>query len=250
MVGCVGADIFGRQLKQALGDAGVDHTHVAVEASVSSGAALIAVGDSAENMIIVIPGANGQVGAEALEKLPGLLAQARVLLLQLEIPMATVVAAAKIASQHGVQVILDPAPARMLPEALYPWLDIVTPNETEAELLVGFPIDSKTAAAEAALVLQRRGAKNVILKMGRRGAYALTDSQALLYAPFPVTALDTVAAGDAFNGALAVALSENKPLAEAIRWGMAGGALAVTRAGAQAAMPARSELLTMLGRTA
>jgi len=246
MVGRVGGDAFGKELKDELGNAGVDHENVVVDTNTSSGVALIAVEDSAENFIIVIPGANGQVGKQELERLEGVLTQSEVLLLQLEIPLEMVIAAAKLAKDKGVKVILDPAPAQALPEEIYPFLEIITPNETEAELLVGFPIKTKVDAARAAKHLKGCGVQNVIIKMGSRGAFALMNDQEAFYEPFLVTAVDTVAAGDAFNGALAVALSEGLPINEAIRWGMAGGALSVTNEGAQPAMPERKELITFL----
>ncbi len=246
MVGRVGSDVFGKELKDGLGTSGVDHQNVAVDKNTSSGVALIAVEDSAENMIIVIPGANGQVGDQDLHRLKGVLDQSKILLLQLEIPLELVITAAKIAKEKDVKVILDPAPAQALPEEIYPFLDIITPNETETEKLVGFPIRTKEDAAQAAKDLKDRGVQNVIVKMGSRGAFAYINDQEYFYEPFQVTAVDTVAAGDAFNGALAVALSEGLPIEEAIRWGMACGALSVTKEGAQPAMPKRDELKTFL----
>ena len=160
--------------------------------------------------------------------------------------MEMVVSAARIAKEKELRVILDPAPAQTLPEEIYPLLDIITPNETETELLVGFPIQTKEDAAKAAKILKGRGVSHVIIKMGSRGAYALMDDQEKFFKPFQVTSVDTVAAGDAFNGALAVALSENLPVEKAIQWGMAGGALSVTKEGAQPAMPERNELKALL----
>lgn len=155
-------------------------------------------------------------------------------------------AAAKLAKENNVKVILDPAPAQMLPEEIYPLLDIITPNETETELLVSFSLETKEDAAKAAKILMGRGASNVIIKMGSRGAFALMGDQEESFEPYQVTTVDTVAAGDAFNGALAVALSENLPVEKAIQWGMAGGALSVTKEGAQPAMPERKELKELL----
>ena len=247
MVGRVGGDVFGKRLKDELGNAGVDHENIVVDKNTSSGVALIAVEDSAENFIIVIPGANGQVGKQDLQRLNGILTQSKVLLLQLEIPLEMVIAAAKLAKDKGVKVILDPAPVQTLPEEIYPLLDYITPNETEAELLVGFPIKTKQDSIRAAKILRAHGVQNVIIKMGSRGAFALTGDDQGFYDPFQVTAVDTVAAGDAFNGSLAVALSESRSIEEALRWGMAGGALSVTKEGAQPAMPERKELLAFLG---
>ena len=242
MVGRVGGDVFGKNLKDELEKAGVDHQNVVVDSDTSSGVALIAVEDSSENFIIVIPGANGQIDEQDLKRLETVLTKSEVLLLQLEIPLEMVMAAAKLAKEKNVKVILDPAPAQVLPEEIYPLLDIITPNETETELLVGFPLETKEDVAKAAKILKGRGVSHVIIKMGSRGAYALMDDQEEFFKPFQVTPVDTVAAGDAFNGALAVALSENLPVEKAIQWGMAGGALSVTKEGAQPAMPERKEL--------
>ena len=246
MVGRVGGDEFGEKLKDELEKAGVDHENVVVDTMTSSGVALIAVEDSAENTIIVIPGANGQFDDQDLKRLEAVLTKSEVLLLQLEIPLEMVMAAAKIAKENNVKVILDPAPAQILPEEIYPLLDIITPNETETELLVGFPLETKEDAAKAAKILMGRGASNVIIKMGSRGAFALMGDQEESFEPYQVTTVDTVAAGDAFNGALAVALSENLPVEKAIQWGMAGGALSVTKEGAQPAMPERNEIKELL----
>lgn len=246
MVGRVGDDEFGENLKEELEKAGVDHENVIVDTNTSSGVALIAVEDSAENFIIVIPGANGKVDDQDLKRLNAVLTRSEVLLLQLEIPLEMVGAAAKLAKENNVQVILDPAPAQVLSEEIYPLLDIITPNEIETELLVGFPLETKEDAAKAAKILRDRGASNVIIKMGSRGAFALMGDQEEFFKPYQVATVDTVAAGDAFNGALAVALSEHLPVEKAIQWGMAGGALSVTKKGAQSAMPERNELNELL----
>lgn len=246
MVGCVGGDVFGMRLKDELGKAGVDHTNVAIDQEISSGVALIAVEDSAENFIIVIPGANGKVGKQDLKRLEKILDQVGVLLLQLEIPLRMVVAAAKLAQGKGVKVILDPAPALTLPNEIYPLLDFITPNEIEAEMLVGFPINTIDDATKAANILRARGVRNVIIKMGGRGAYALLDDQNAFFEAFQVAAVDTVAAGDAFNGALAVGLNEKLPIEEAVLWGLAGGALSITKEGAQPSMAERDEILKLI----
>lgn len=248
MVGRVGQDVFAAALRQSLADAGVD-TAAVVEAPGPSGVAAIAVDDAAENTIVVVPGANGLVGAEDVARLDAALGGASVLLLQLEVSLDAVVAAARAARRYGATVVLDPAPARVLPPELYHLVDIITPNETEAAILLGLPpgveLDYERAAAE----LLARGVSRAVIKLGGRGAYAADASGGALHPAFPVTPVDTVAAGDAFNGALAAALSEGRPFAEALRWGLAAGAIAVTRPGAQAAMPSRAELLSLLETT-
>ena len=246
MIGRVGSDVFGGTLKAELEAAGVDHTNVEVDAQVSSGVALIAVEESAENMIIVVPGANGQVNENDLPRLESALERSKILLLQLEIPIEMVISAARIAKEKGVKVILDPAPAKALPEEIYSLIDIITPNESEAASLVGFPVENQEDASRAVRELEERGVGQAIIKMGSKGAFTIIDGNEKFFEAFPVTAVDTVAAGDAFNGALAVALSEGKLIQEAIQWGMAGGALSVTKEGAQPAMPERNELLAIL----
>lgn len=246
MIGRVGDDVFGQALLDSLQSNGVQTDGIQIDHSTSSGVAAIAVDDAGENNIIVVPGANGQVNTADLERLAAVLPQAAVLLLQLEIPLEMVEAAAQLAHEHGVTVLLDPAPAQPLPDTLYPLIDILTPNETEAATLVGFAVDGQEAAHTAAQRLFDKGVKKVIIKRGRHGAYSF-DGQTVLEQPaFPVTAVDTVAAGDAFNGSLAAALAEGLPFATALQWGCAGGAIAVTRAGAQPAMPKRDELSALL----
>ncbi len=250
MVGRVGDDPFGVELRAALRSAGVDDSGVAVTTG-ASGIAQIAVDGTGQNTIIVVPGANGAVGAEDVARLDAALPGAKALLLQLEVPLHAVAEAARAARHHGVPVILDPAPAPStgLPDALYRLADILTPNESEAEALVGFALESDEDMRRAAERLRARSGGAVLLKRGARGGLLLDDSGELWLPPFHVTVVDTVAAGDACNAGLAVALAEGRPLAEAARWGMAAGAVAVTRPGAQAAMPTREELLALLGES-
>jgi len=248
MIGRVGDDLFGETLLGSLASSGVDASLVAVDANAASGVALIAVDDEAENNIIIVPGANGTIGEKDLPWLEMALDNVGLLLMQLEIPLNMVVAAAEIARQKKVTTILDPAPARQLPEDLYPLVDILTPNETEAAQLVGFPVRTRDQVERAAQTLLARGVKQAIIKLGTQGVYALNNRGGKFYPAIPVTAIDTVAAGDAFNGALAVALSEGRTFEEAVQWGLAGGALAVTKEGAQEAMPDRSELSKLLGK--
>jgi len=251
MIGRVGDDVFGPALRDGLQGYGVKVTDVLVQPGAPSGVALIAVGDAAENHIIVVPGANGAVGADDLARLEAALDQATsgpvcLVLLQLEVPLETVIAAARLARQRGVTVLLDPAPARPLPSELYAVTDILTPNESEAALLVGFPVDSQETVARAALVLLERGARHVIVKLGSKGAFWTDGASSEFFPAFRVEAVDTVAAGDAFNGGLATALHEGRPLREAIRWGLAVGALSVTQSGAQPSMPDRASVLRLL----
>lgn len=246
MVGRVGDDLFGEQLRASLRAAGVLDDDVLTTPG-PSGVALIAVDDAAENTIVIVPGANGAVGSDDMPRLEQALNGARVLLLQLETPLATVVAAARAARARGITVLLDPAPALPLPDELYALADILTPNESEAATLTGIPVHDEQSAAAAARALLARGVRTVIIKLGARGALTADANGARLWPAFTVTPVDTVAAGDAFNGGLAVALSEGRSFEEAIRWGLAAGALSVTKPGAQPSMPERKELLALLG---
>lgn len=247
MVGRVGADAFGPELRQNLNAVGVDTAPVFTDATVSSGVAIIAVDDQAQNNIIIIPGANGRVGAEDVQRLEQNLSGAKALLLQLEVPLQAVTAAAQLARQHGVTVILDPAPARDLPAELYAVVDVLTPNEVEAAQLVGFAVKTPADADRAAVALLARGIKTAIIKMGAQGVfYAQASGEKGFVPAFKVEAIDTVAAGDAFNGGLAAALVEGQPLTTALRWGAAAGALSATKRGAQPSMPDRAEFEAFL----
>lgn len=245
MVGRVGDDAFGSTLLAGLSGLGVDVRSV-IPTPGPSGVALILVADSGENSIVVVPGANGRVGAADLDRLDEALAGAQTLLLQLEVPLQAVVEAARRAHAHGVRVILDPAPAYPLTEELYRLVDVLTPNEVECSALVGFPVHDLPFAEHAANVLVERGVRQVVIKLGARGAYLHDGKGGELVPGFPVDALDTTAAGDAFNGALAVALGSGRSLREAVRFANAAGAISATRQGAQPSMPARREVEDLL----
>ena len=247
MIGRVGDDVFGATLRQNLREYGVDDAGISVSAG-PSGVAVIAVDDAAENTIVIVAGANGTIGADDLASLERALAGAKVLLLQLEVPIDAVLAAAQAARRRGVTVILDPAPARQLPAELYAASDIITPNETEAAMLVGFAVQDQQSAERAGQVLLDRGVRAAIIKMGSKGVYWIDGARGGFAPAFPVVPLDTVAAGDAFNGGLAAALNAGLPLEQALRWGLAAGALSVTKSGAQQSMPSRQELEQLLDR--
>jgi len=174
------------------------------------------------------------------------MAQAKVVLLQLEIPAQISLEGAKAARQKGLRVIFDPAPATYMPEEAYEYIDFLTPNETETETLTGILPEDDQGAASAAEVLKAKGVGTVIIKMGAKGVFYDGQHGSGFVPAFKVNAIDTVAAGDAFNAGLAVALSEGKDIAEAVRWGAAAGAIATTRKGAYPAMPYREELLKLL----
>ncbi|MEH2366292.1 ribokinase [Nostoc sp.] len=240
IVGRVGADDFGKELVNNLQTSGVQTDNIFVDKTVSSGVAIITVSQTGENQIVVIPGANGRVNQEDVERLFHLLPKATALLLQLEIPITAVIAAAKAAKSANIKVIFDPAPAQSnLPNELYPLVDIITPNEVEAAQLVGFSVNGEEQAAKAAAVLLQRGVKCAIVKLGAKGVFCATTEEKFFVPAFSVHTVDTVAAGDAFNGGLAAALFEGLSLHQAVVWGAAAGALTATKPGAQTSLPDR-----------
>jgi ribokinase len=248
MIGRVGGDIFGADLLDSLSSNGVDVSHVLRDEEHSSGLAIINVGPSGQNWIIIVPGANGANGRREMETVQESLEEASALLMQFEIPMEVSLEAARLASARSVPVILDPAPARPIPTDLYRYVDYLTPNEMEAAAIVGFPVEDALSADRAAQELLGRGIGCVVIKMGSQGAFYATQDVSEFLPAFQVEAVDTVAAGDAFNAGLAVAISAGRGLRDAVRWGMAAGAIAVTRPGAQQAMPTRHEVEEFLRR--
>jgi ribokinase len=241
IIGRVGNDKFAEELLRSLQSYGLSTDNVLIDESTHSGVAIIAVDETGQNNIIVIPGANNNVGEVDIERLKKVLPGATSLLLQLEISLEFVLKAAKVAREAGVRVILDPAPAcSNFPIELYRFIDIITPNEVEAGQLVGFAVNDTETAIMAAKQLQQRGVENVIVKLGDRGAVAVTADESFFVPAFAVRAIDTVAAGDAFNGGLAAALDGGRSLWEAVVWGCAAGALCATKVGAQVAMPDRT----------
>ena len=250
LVGRVGGDAFGQTLLQGLQDSGVGCDRVTIDPSTHSGVALITVDAASENSIVVIPGANGKVDRSDIDRLQAVLNAdpiPKVLLLQLEIPLPMVIAAAETAQAAGVTVILDPAPARSdLPDALYPLIDIITPNQVEAGQLAGFPVSDFESARAAAIVLRQRGIRTVIVKLGKQGALCLSEAETYQIPSFPVQAIDTVAAGDAFNGGLAAAIATGMAFRQATTQAAAVAALSVTRAGAQPSLPTKAELAAFL----
>lgn len=252
MIGRVGNDAMGQTLRSHLQAEKIDVTSVSTSPRLSSGTALIAVSPQ-NNQIIVNAGANSEVDDEALEALMPYFKTARVLLLQFEVPLVTVEKAAALAHTAGLTVIVDPAPAQgPLPKDVYEYISILTPNQTEAAVLTGRAVDDVQGAIAAAERLQQQGTKAVIVKMGAMGCVCATALGSFAVPVFSVAAVDTVAAGDAFNGGLAAALCQlnlrkQEPitpdmLKEAINYATAVAAIAVTRRGAQAAMPTATEV--------
>ena len=248
MVGRVGDDDFGRTLLNRMQAAGVDMRGVALDPSNSTGVAVIMVDGEGQNLIAEVYGANRASDESQLEAAKLAMEGADALMLQLETPPEVSLAAARHARSLGVRVVWDPAPAAEMPEEGYALADFLTPNETEAAELTGIRVTDVRSAEAAAEALLARGAGAAIVKMGYQGVFGAAGSERHYVPPFNVDAVDSVAAGDAFAGGLAVALSEGGGLHDALRFGAAAGALAVTKAGAQDAMPYRREVEDMLRR--
>lgn len=238
----MGDDIYRRKLIESLSRDGVGTEFVYTERSVSTGVAMILVEESGQNEITVVSGTNMLLLPADLEDHPRPFQRARVVLLQLEIPLETVTKALELAKKAGALAILNPAPARELPLSLYRFVDVLTPNETECELLTGIRVFDEASAEEAAGRLLRKGTKNVVVTMGKKGALRVNSSGSHFFDALRVEAVDTTAAGDAFNGALAVSLGGGKTLDEAIRFANSVAAFSVTRKGAQTSMPTLKEL--------
>jgi len=248
MIGRVGQDLFADHLKTSLAGAGVDVSAVHDSRSSPTGVALISVDAKAQNQIVVASGANNDLRAADVEAMRRVLRGAAVALFQLENPRETVFAALALAREEGATTILDPAPAQPLPRDLLERVDILTPNEAEALMLLGRPAgririeDAPDLAAEVAAL----GCRRVILKLGDRGAYLHAAGETIHSPAFDVDARDATAAGDTFNAALAVALAEGAPMPHALRFANAAAAISVTRMGAQSSAPSRMEVDRLL----
>jgi ribokinase len=244
MVGRVGDDDRGRLLVSSLRAAGVDTNATRKDEGSPTGVALITIDASGQNQIVIVPGANGLLSPEDVEGERELIATAGLLLLQLEVPLATVEAAARIGREGGAVVVLDPAPARVECLKLLPLVDYVTPNETELASLVGEPgrrLGSDEARALARALLGW-GPRRVVAKLGAEGAFRVSAEGERAWPGLSVTAVDTTAAGDVWNGAFATALAEGASEDEAGEFANAAAAISVTRAGAQPSMPGRAEV--------
>jgi ribokinase len=241
LIARVGEDMFGERAVEGLVQHGINVEHIRYD-KCPSGVALIFVAKDGENSIAVASGANAKLSPADVRKAKSKFVAANVVLMQLETPLDTVQTATDLANARGALVILNPAPAQPLPEKLLKKVAILTPNETEAELLTGVKVASDASCVRAADILLRKGVQTVVITLGSRGAF-VSNAMSKQHVPgFPAKPVDTTAAGDTFNGALAVALAEGKPLVDAVRFANAAGAISVTRMGAQPSAPSRKEI--------
>ncbi len=242
-IGKIGDDIFGKQSSQLFDEEGVDTGGILSDIDSPSGIALITVDESGENSIVVAPGANAHLEPADVETVLDKYPEGKILLIQLEIPMRTVEFAARIARHKGMQVVLNPAPANELVPSIFGLIDIITPNVNEAEMLSGIRITDIPSARQAAESIHAQGVKHVVITLGKKGA-ALLEGGVFYHIPAPeVETIDTTAAGDVFNGALAVALAEGKGMTDAVSFACRAASIAVTKLGAQASIPFRNEVL-------
>ncbi|MFE8101112.1 ribokinase [Brenneria goodwinii] len=241
-IACVGDDDIGARIRQQLSEDRIDVSAVEAVPGQTTGVALIFVNGEAENMIAINAGANAAVTPDYLRRHQQLIIDASALLVQLESPLETVAAAAKVAHEHHTAVILNPAPACELPDDLLSLVDIITPNETEAQRLTGIAVRTEEDAARASRVLHDKGIATVLITLGSRGVWLSEEGNGQRIPGYPVQAVDTIAAGDTFNGALVTALLENQPMSAAVKFAHAAAAIAVTRPGAQPSVPWREEI--------
>jgi ribokinase len=246
LVARVGRDRRGDELLRGLAAEGVDLRHVAHDPDAPTGAAIIMVDRKGEKSILVAPGANGRMGAADVDAAAGMIQAARVVLCQLEIPLETVLTACRLARAAGARVVLDPAPARPVPDELLRLLDVIRPNASEAETLTGVKVRDRKSARRAADVLLGRGVGAVAVQAGDEGDLLVWGEGECWLPRFPVKSVDATGAGDAFAAGLAVMLAEGRPLNEAGPFASAAAALATTAVGAQSALPRRDAVLRLL----
>lgn len=247
MLGCVGDDAYGTQLREALLAEGIDCQGVTQVAGVSTGIASILVDQHSQNAIVIVEGGNGQLLPASVERFDALLAGAKVVVCQLEVPAPTVLHGLRRARELGCTVILNPAPASgPLPGEWYPLIDYLIPNESEAQALTGLSVDSPATADAATRVLLAAGARNVIVTLGEQGVLLASTASSQHLPAHAVQAVDTTAAGDTFVGALAVALAQGQSQAQAVRFAQAAAAVSVTRAGAQPSIPSLDDVQRLL----
>ncbi|MEP7374318.1 MAG: ribokinase [Chitinophagaceae bacterium] len=237
----VGNDIFGKQTIEGLKKENINTDYVFVDEETPSGTALIMVNEEGENCIVVAPGANAKLLPGDIGQIRSI-ADAEIILMQLEIPMETIEAVAKLVKMNQQKLIINPAPAQPLSDELLNGLFLLTPNETEAFLLTGIKVDNETTASEAANIFLSKGVQNVIITLGKQGAYFQNNNIELKVDAPLVQAMDTTAAGDTFSGALTVAIMEKMEWKDAIQFAVRAASISVTRMGAQASVPYRNEI--------
>lgn len=245
-IGCVGSDVIGETMKNAFSQEGIDTTNIHSISQEMTGMAFIQVAQSGENSIVLARGANAHLDEKLVQHSEAKIAQSNYLLMQLETPISGVELAAQIAKKNGVKVVLNPAPAQILSDELLSLIDIITPNETEAEILTGVAVTDEQSAVKAASVFHDKGIQTVMITLGAKGVFVSRKGKSRIIKGFCVQAIDTTAAGDTFNGGFVTALLEEKAFDEAIRFGQAAAAISVTKKGAQSSIPTRQETLEFL----
>ncbi|WP_412497622.1 ribokinase [Vibrio furnissii] len=241
-IACVGDDSFGINIRESFKLDGMNIRGVKMQPNCPTGIAMIQVSDSGENSICISAEANAKLTAEAIDPDLQHIRDAKYLLMQLETPLDGIVKAAQVAKEARTNVILNPAPARELPDVLLSCVDVITPNETEAEVLTGITVTDDASAQLAADALHRKGIEIVMITLGAKGVWLSQNGRGTLIPGFRVQATDTTAAGDTFNGALVTGLLEEMPLESAIKFAHAAAAISVTRFGAQTSIPNREEV--------
>ena len=245
-ISCIGSDSIGETMKNVFVKEGIDTTYINTVPQEMTGMAFIQVAKSSENCIVLASGANAHLGEMVVRQSEAQIAQSDCLLMQLETPLYGVELAAQIAKKNGVQVVLNPAPAQILSDELLSLIDIITPNETEAEILTGVAVTDEQSAVKAASVFHDKGIETVMITLGAKGVFVSRKGKSRIIKGFCVQAIDTTAAGDTFNGGFVTALLEEKSFDEAIRFGQAAAAISVTKKGAQSSIPTRQETLDFL----
>ncbi|MDA3979666.1 ribokinase [Gallibacterium sp. AGMB14963] len=245
-IACIGSDDIGQQMKNSFQQQGINVETITTIPQQTTGIAMIQVASNGENSIVISAGANAHLTPEIVDKFKQQIINSDALLMQLETPLEAIIHATQIAKQAGKHTILNPAPAKPLPDELLSLLTMITPNETEAEVLTGVKVVDEQSAAQAAAVFHQKGVAIVLITLGAKGVFISHNQLQKIIPGFRVQAKDTTAAGDTFNGALMTALLEQKSLEEAIQFAHAAAAISVTRFGAQSSIPTREETLDFL----
>lgn len=244
-IGAVGDDLIGQEMKHAFAEEGIDTSAITTLSNQNTGLAMIQVSDNGENSIVISSGANSGVSVELVEQFKSAIEQSSILLVQLEIPLQAVEYAINFAKSVNTKVVLNPAPAKKLSPSLLTQIDMITPNETETEILTGVKVYDEKTACQAAQYFHKFGIQQVLITLGPKGVYVSdrnTSSQGKIIQGFRVKAVDTTAAGDTFNAGVVTGLLENNTLEESILFAHAAAALSVTRIGTQASIPTREEV--------